>query len=624
MKSLPLINPTSAADLSARVANRLRHESLFSGLSGHQLARLVGEVQHVQIAAGEILFSAGAPADFLYLIEAGALTLRTAAGRSMTLHADRCGEEAAAETRHYACSVRADTDVQALRIGREALQALAVSLPSLRVQAMLGLMAHVASEPFMRAPASTAPAATPISRQQVFGWCATIVVPPVIYALGSATGLTVEATLFLAILSVTVLMWVFSLVDEFVAPLLAIAAALIVGLVPYDVALAGFSSRTLTTLLGVYALAAVMSASGLSYRFMLWLLLRLPNTPFWHQMALLLSGYILSPIMPSGNARLSLVLPFYRDMVDGLKLPAKGRAATALMAATFSGSMLLSPMFLTSKSANLTTFGMLPAQLQDQFQGFFWFVAASVAAATVTLAHFLVSRMCFGRGAAQGLPKDQLGYQLVLLGPMGTAEKASLAGFLFFLLGAFTADWHHVAPAWIAAFLLVGLLMLGLFSKKDFQQKIDWPMIFFLLSLDGLSRAITYLGLDRALGQSLGNAFDFVSGQIVLFIPLTLVVTLLLRTVLPVTAGMVVATVILLPIGQAQLINPWVVVFLAAMFSDIWFMPYQSSPYLQVVSSGLGRYYLEPDFLRYNHLMNLSRIAAAYLSIPFWEVLGLV
>lgn len=624
MKSPPLVNPTRLADVSARAANRLRQEPLFSDLSGHQLARLVGDVQQVQLTAGETLFSAGARADFLYLIDAGTLTLRTAAGRSMPLHADRCGEEAAAETRHYTCTVQADTDVQALRIGREALQALAASHPGLRAQAMLGLMAHVANEPLMHAPASASLAPAPIRRQQVWGWCATMVLPPVIYTLGSAAGLTVEGALFLAILSVTVLMWVFSLVDEFIAPLLAIAAVLIVGLVPYEVALAGFASRTLTTLLGVYALAAVMSASGLSYRFMLWLLLRLPDTPFWHQMALLLSGYILSPIMPSGNARLSLVLPFYRDMVEGLKLPAKGRAATALMAATFSGSMLLSPMFLTSKSANLTAFGMLPVQLQDQFQGLFWFVAASVAAATVTLTHVMVSRLCFGRGAATGLPKDRLAYQLVLLGPMSAGEKASLTGFLFFLLGAFTSDWHHVAPAWIAAFLLVGLLLLGLFSKKDFQQKIDWPMIFFLLSLDGLSRAIAYLGLDQALSQSLGSAFDVVGGQMVLFIPLALVVTLLLRLVLPVTAGMVVATVILLPIGQAQFINPWVVVFLAAMFSDMWFMPYQSSPYLQVASSGLGRYYLEPAFLRYNHLMNLSRIAAAYLSIPFWEMLGLV
>jgi DASS family divalent anion:Na+ symporter len=216
-----------------------------------------------------------------------------------------------------------------------------------------------------------------------------------------------------------------------------------------------------------------------------------------------------------------------------------------------------------------------------------------------------------------------LSRQLDLLGAMTAPEKAALVGFLFFLMGAGTTDWHQISPAWIAAFLLVGLLLMGLVSKKDFQQKIDWPMIFFLLSLDGLSRSITYLGLDDALARSAGHMFDFVGGQLSVFIPVALAVTLLLRLALPITAGMVVSAIILIPIAAAQFINPWVVVFLTAMFSDIWFVPYQSSQYLQVWGSGLDRFYSHADFLRYNHLMNLSRIAAAYLSIPYWQWLGL-
>jgi di/tricarboxylate transporter len=167
-------------------------------------------------------------------------------------------------------------------------------------------------------------------------------------------------------------------------------------------------------------------------------------------------------------------------------------------------------------------------------------------------------------------------------------------------------------------------MLMGLLSKKDFQQKIDWPMIFFLLSLDGLSRCITYLGLDTALAHAAGNMFDFVGGRMVWFIPVALLVTLLLRLVLPITAGMIVAAVILIPIGQAQFINPWVVVFLTAMFSDMWFLPYQSSQYLQVQGSGLDRYYKHADFMRYNQWMNLSRLLAAYFSIPYWQWLGLV
>jgi divalent anion:Na+ symporter, DASS family len=58
-------------------------------------------------------------------------------------------------------------------------------------------------------------------------------------------------------------------------------------------------------------------------------------------------------------------------MVSGLRLKAQSPAAVTLMAAMFSGAMLLSPMLLTSKSSNLTVFAMLPAQVQEQSQGVF-------------------------------------------------------------------------------------------------------------------------------------------------------------------------------------------------------------------------------------------------------------
>ena len=93
----------------------------------------------------------------------------------------------------------------------------------------------------------------------------------------------------------------------------------------------------------------------------------------------------------------------------------------------------------------------------------------------------------------------------------------------------------QINPAWLAAFILVALLLTGLVSKKDFQQKIDWPMIFFLLSLEGLSRSISYLGLDTALSAAVGDRFDFVGGNLVLFIPVALAVTLVLRLALPIT-----------------------------------------------------------------------------------------
>ena len=119
----------------------------------------------------------------------------------------------------------------------------------------------------------------------------------------------------------------------------------------------------------MYALSAVISSSGLSYRLMLRLLLGLPDAPFWHQVTLLGSGYVLSPLMPSTNARLSLLTPVYKDMVAGLRLPARGPAITALFAAMFGGAALFSPMMATSKSSNIAALGMLPLRFRPSSAG---------------------------------------------------------------------------------------------------------------------------------------------------------------------------------------------------------------------------------------------------------------
>ena len=114
---------------------RLRLDALFAHLSGSQLARLLGGLQALEFAEGEQLYAAGAPAEFLFLIESGSLQLTTPAGRVVMLTEGRCGEEAATDAATYLCSVTATTPVSAIRIARSALHELAATAPGLSTQA---------------------------------------------------------------------------------------------------------------------------------------------------------------------------------------------------------------------------------------------------------------------------------------------------------------------------------------------------------------------------------------------------------------------------------------------------------------------------------------------------------
>ena len=603
----------------------LTRDPLVAGFGRLALARLVGAMERVQCAPGEVLCAAGQAAEHLYLIESGAAVLTTPSGRQAPLHALHCGEEAAAGLANYACTVTATSQVTAWRLPRATLADVVQLHPTLATEALLSLASTLGGEAVGGGIGKGAPGAkwSPLTGREIVGWIAAIVLPAGIYFGCVSGGFTTQSALFAAILGMVVVMWLFAIVDEFIPPIIAIVATLFVGLAPPTVALGGFASPSLMTMIGVFALASTIASSGLSYRVMLWVLARLPDRPFWQQTSMLLGGMALSPIVPSGNSRLSILLPLYRDMADGLRLPPRSTALTALMAATLSGALLFSPMMATSKPSSIATLNLLSVQAQHEFSGLFWLVAAGVAMVGLVGFHFLFMRWLLPAENPNPLPKERIREQLQLLGPLGFAEWLALGSFVAFLAGTATVSLHHVQPSWIAGCVLVTLLVCGSLGKMDFRKQLDWPMVFFLLGIDGLVRIMSYLKVDALIAKVVSGHLGFIDGSIELFVLAALVITVALRIGLPIAASALISAVILIPVAEANHINPWICIFLAALFSDIWFFPYQSSVWMQAASKGQTEVIDRVQFTRYNQCMNAARVAVAFLSIPYWKWLEL-
>ena len=614
------MSDTSISHLLAR----LKDDSLFKNISDSQMARLLGAVEEVEFAPGSIIYQRDEPTKGLYLFTSGQALLTCEPGTEVTMANLRCGEESVGGLNQYICTATAQTQLQGWRLSNACLNNLTLEYPDLKADSLLALSRYHGDAPLGAKRKKTLSISDKLSNFEILGWLCVVITPIFIFMIGESYNLRDQASVFTAILAAVVLMWVFALVDEFVPPLIAVVACLFIGLAPSSVALSGFASPNLMTLLGVFALSATISASGLSYRAIMWLLLKLPDRAIWQQSILLYSGYVLSTITPASNSRFALLLPLYRDMSDGLRLPKPGVMATGLMAAAFSGSILFSPMMSTSKGPNITALGMLPVQVQEQFLGLFWLVAAAVAAIGQTTFHLLAMSRIFKGTNPSPLPKERIATQLNLLGPLTYPEKIAMMGFGFFLIGASTTSWHHVQPSLIAGCVLLGLLLSGVFSKEEFRQSLDWPMIFFLLGMDSITRIMTYLGLDSQLAAALSGSYGFVNGQIALFILAALVTTVVLRLALPSLAGMLISVIILLPVAQTNGIHPWICVFTVAVFSDIWFASYQIGVYSQIKTDGLEADIDNKLFMRYNHFMNLARVAVVYMSIPYWKWLGLL
>ena len=335
------------------------------------------------------------------------------------------------------------------------------------------------------------------SVREIVGWLSLLVFPPALYFLGVAYALTVQAALFVSILAVVILMWLFNLVDDYIPPLLGMVASLLFGLAPAPVALSGLSSPSLITLMGVFALAAVLTSSGLARRFVLTLLSKFPNRFFLQQNILVCCGFLLSVVSPSGNSRVALMLPLFKEMSDAMHLPKRGRAITALMAATYGGAMLFSTALSNSKSASIAALSMLPVYLQDQYLGVFWIVAASVPMIILLLMHFISMRIMFSVKEPIDFNKEDIVKHLKALGLLSEKERIAGVAFIFFFLGSLTSGLHHISTSSIAGMTILLLLLMGAFNKVDFQRSMDWPIIFFLLGMDSMMRTMAHLGLSQ-------------------------------------------------------------------------------------------------------------------------------
>ena len=604
----------------------LRAHAILGQLPGPVLSGLIAEMRAVHFETGAWMTRHGEPARDLFLIVEGH-ALRESRGDSPTPEAavmgplDLVGQEAAG-LGVYQADVKAQSPVQAWRIPAPALAQWCSHLPGLSAWLTHSLLQpKAASKAASGLFSPPAPTAAP-SNKVLVGWILTLLVPPVLFALGSMAELSLQARIFISIMGAVITMWIFTVIDDFIPPLLALICVLFVGLAPPEVVLSSFASPNFVMLLSVFALAAMLIGSGLSTRTLLWLLLRLPDGGMWRQATLLLYGLVLSVGVGQVN-RIVLMQPAFRDMNQGLRLPPGSSSATALFAATYGGAMLFSTTFATGKSATISVIGLLPSHLQPHASGLFWIAAAALSTVLLTAIHFASVRWQFPQSGSEQADRGLLADRLTMLGPPSPSEKVTALGFVIFVLGSVTTSVHQVEPSTVAGAVLILLLVTGALTKLSFQKNIDWPMIVFLISVDCLIRVMDYVGLSADLSAALSNTSVIVQGQVVNFLALSLVIVLLVRVLLPIPTAMMLTAVILLPIAQAEGIHPWICVFAIAMFADLWFLPYQNGIYLIGTGGGVSHQIDEPAFMRHNMVMNLARVGSVFVSVPLWRWMGL-
>jgi DASS family divalent anion:Na+ symporter len=614
---------------SGRVAATLEAAPEFADWQHQELAQLAQYVWERRIPAGGLLCRRGEPAVNAFCLVEG--SVRHGEG-GRTTSTGFVGHEAALDAPTYLADITAATDVFVLVVPRTVLSHFGITLNGETLyHSLLRHYATPLAQPDAAADAATSAgegaeedAARPTLTKSI-GWGLTLILPALILIFGGRYGLNWHQRDFLAALGVCLLMMSFNLTAQYAAALIAGLACLLLDVAPANVILSGFASDGFFMGLSIFGLGAVLTSSGLAERLVLNILRLSPQSPFWYNATVLLTGVVMTPCLPSANTRVALMTPLIMETSRALGYRDKSREATRLMLSMFVGASLFAPIFLTAKSLNFVIYTQLPDQIRDQFQWLKWTLSASLAGFVMLALYLVASGVMFRKGDKPQLSRPHLETQLRVLGPMRPGEWTALTIAITFIVAIVTYSLHKISPAWITLGVFCVFLVLGTLDERHIRHNFQWDVLLLVGFFIGLEQTLDFTGITAILTGRLSGVTEYMGSNFILLIGLMAVITFLLRLFLPITTAGVLVASVFLPLAALNGINPWVVGFAIMMLSETWFLPAQCSYFLTLEElSGERPVHDRALFLRMNAVSMAIRLVALLASIPFFRYMDLL
>lgn len=605
------------------IIQHLSSAPIFSECSNTDLARIVHHAKILEFETGKTIYEANTKTHKIYIVIEGSVDLLSNEKVIDTVRSGVIGEESLLGEVYLTQAV-ANGNTKVLSIPASNAE---IILENVKVhdKILFSLLNHLSPIKTKLKKKLKSKKSEESSTIKNIGWILTIICPIIFYLFAAPYFQKWNVFIFITVSIATILMWVFRLMHEFIPSIFAVLVFLVLDIAPPSVALYGFTDGSFYTALSIFGLSAILVSSGLVTRLVILMLKVVPISERWHSYSLFFFGLLLTPLLPSANGRVALLAPFLKDLNETLEVKPQSTSATRLSVAAFSGFTAISTIFLSSKSIHFVVIGLLPEQVRNRFTWVYWFYASLAAGVLLIIAFSILLEVMFHKTSPANLDKKQIRIQYEMLGPLSLHEWAALGGIVFFLLGIVTSSLHKIQLPWIGLMVLYAILSLEFLSKKDFQTNIDWTFLMYLGTLVGIVKTMSYIGLDQIIGNQILWLGEYMKTDFPIFVLLLSIIIFVLRLFVPNNSAVAILASVLFPVAEVSGLNIWVVAFIILMMSDGWIFPYQCSYYIQFDELlGEDKIYNIKQFLIYNLVTNAFRLAAIYISIPYWRYIGLL
>ena len=614
-------------DVDEERSARLRSVDLTSGLDRVALARLAAYMEPVTVRAGDTIITEGETGDALYIVVRGTFgAFAGTEGRVNTIGPGHyVGELALLVDEPRSATIRADTDGEVLRLDRERFTEL-LGRDAAAARAVATTLARRLRRRGGAMPDEAEAVAVPLRTAR-----------PERHAVTKAVGLIVALALagaafsplaelaqwrFALLLFAAVVLWLTEPVPNVVVSL-GLLATLVLALpfIPAGAVLHGFATLNWVFVLSVLGIAAAVARSGLLLRLGLLLIERVPAALGWQSTAFLLTGIVLTPLLPLAMARAAITAPLAEGVADTLKLPERSPASATLGLSAWVGSGPFIFLFMNGSPVCLMAWSLMPLKDQIEFTWLQWFISAAPLAAIVAAGSYLAMRLLFRSGPVAAPSRDPLRLQRAILGPMSRRELAILAIVALMLAGWVIGPRFLWQPGLIALIAFIAVMVAtGVSQLKD----LDWEyLVFFGVALS-VADIADGLSLDKIVGESAAGFLATLGLGGAAFVILAGVLTIVVKSFLAADQAILLLSLALIPVATAVHISPWLGAVAILALGLSWHIPAQSPEYLVAYGATHGRLYSYAQGRRMALAYEAIALAGLALCLPYWHLLGLI
>ncbi|MDR2088193.1 MAG: anion permease [Clostridiales Family XIII bacterium] len=430
-----------------------------------------------------------------------------------------------------------------------------------------------------------------------------------------------EALIALGILAGAVCFWVANVLPDYMVALLMCTLWIVTGIASFKDAFSAFNSTTFWLLFGAFAICAAVSGCGLLKRIALQIIRRFPANYRGQTAAMLFSGFVVAPLIPSSTAKAVLAGAIGVETSRALGYEPYGRAATGLFLSTYMGYGQTGPVFQSACVISFLLKGTLPAHIQESITWLRWFEGMIVWAAVFLAGSYISLLLLYGPKLDEPCPRDYIEGMIAELGPLRRDEKITAAILFLCLLLWITEPLTGIDATVTALLAAVALCFAGVLGEQELLREMQWGLLIFVGAVLGMGNVFSLLGVNEWLIGLLRPVVSSIGNPILLF-PAVAALTMLARcVVVSMSASLVLFMAILSPVVEPLGINPFIMGIVVYTSMQIFFLKYQNVSFLPALAqaSGMVRH---GDTVKMSAAYAIVSLAGIALSIPYWNLLG--